>query len=461
MSVIILAVSALGYGAYRYYDAKLSVIAIHLPGQPSVPASRGAAQNFLLVGSDTRNFAGGQQFQAAPGSPDFVTGQRSDTVILVHIPAGRAKATIVSFPRDSYVQIPAYTDSSGRAHPAHMGKLNEAFSDGGAPLLVNLIEGMTGLHVDHYVQVDFGGFENMVNALGGINLCIGTSRHDKDSGDYLTAGQHNGVNGAQALAFVRDRKGLPAGDIDRIKDQQYFLSQMLKKVLSAGTLSNPFTLNRFLTALTSNVTVDKGFGFNEIRTLATRLRHLDPTHVTFVTIPFSTDNGTRTFEGYTQSVVLLDPVADQALFARLRNDSQPQPHGSGSQAPPATALTVPPGQITVAVRNATSIPGLAARTAAQLRAVGFLISDVGTVAATPGTQIIYSPDRADSARTLAAAVPGSVLVSDPTGTNHVELVLGSGPVTVAPVTVAPAAPGAGAGTSAAAPLTAADATCAP
>jgi LCP family protein required for cell wall assembly len=351
-SILTLLASAVGFGFYRYYAGKLSVIAIPGTRQASVPAD--AAQNFLLVGSDTRAFVGGQQFQARQGASDYVSGQRSDTVILVHIPRGRGKATLVSFPRDSFVQIPAYTDKTGARRQEHPGKLNEAFADGGGPLLVTMIEALTGLRIDHYVQVDFGGFEKMVDALGGVNLCVGTSRHDADSGDYLTAGYHRNVKGAQALAFVRDRKGLVNGDIDRIKDQQYFLSQMLKKTLSAGTLANPLTVNRLLTALTSNVTVDTGFGFAQIRTLASRLRHLDPGHVTLTTIPFSDDNAMRTFSGYRQSVVLLDPVADAALFARLRD---PGRSASPSAAPsPGATDSAAPGPARTPAASPTATP---------------------------------------------------------------------------------------------------------
>jgi LCP family protein required for cell wall assembly len=432
LSALIFLLAGVGYGAYRYYDAKLTVVAIHPPSPgraaPDEPAPD-AAQNFLLVGSDTRDFAGGAQFQARPGSADYVTGQRSDTVLLVHLPPGQARATIVSFPRDSYVEIPAYVDAKGVRREPHMAKLNEAYADGGAPLLVQLIENLSGLRIDHYVQVDFAGFQKMVDAVGGITLCVGTTRHDTDSGDFLTAGVHPNVRGAAALAFARDRKGLTNGDIDRIKDQQYFLSQMLKKTLSAGTLGNPLALHRFLTALASNVTVDAGFGFSQIETLATRLRHLDPAHVLFTTIPFTTEDARRTFEGYRQSVVLLDPTADEQLFAALRADTAP-PSPGASPAPSPTPLPAA-AQVTVSVENAAGVSGLAHRVAARLREVGFSIGDIGTVAPSGQTEIRYSPDQADSARTVAAAVPDAVLVPDTTGASGVlRLVVASGTLTV-------------------------------
>jgi len=134
-------------GAYSYYDSRLTRISIpglgHMFGSPaSAPTAVG--ENFLLVGSDTRAFAGGQAFQAPAASADFVAGARSDTVILLHLPIGGAKPTIVSFPRDTYVHIPAFTDRDGKTTAAHPAKLNEAFSIGGPALLTQLIEQLTG-----------------------------------------------------------------------------------------------------------------------------------------------------------------------------------------------------------------------------------------------------------------------------------------------------------------------------
>src|SRR5665811_1936367 len=196
-----------GFAAYAYYSGRLGHVSIRLPGQAAPPDSDGPAQDFLIVGSDTRDFAGGQAFQASPGSADYVTGQRSDTVMLVHLPAGNTKATLVSFPRDSYVQIPAHPDEKGRPQAPYPAKLNEAFSVGGPALLVQLVENLSGLRIDHYVAVDFAGFKHMVDALGGVTLCVNTTRHDPDSGDMLTKGVHQNVTGDDALAFVRDRKG--------------------------------------------------------------------------------------------------------------------------------------------------------------------------------------------------------------------------------------------------------------
>src|SRR5664280_1244674 len=326
-----------GFAAYAYYSGRLGHVSIRLPGQAAPADSDGPAQDFLIVGSDTRDFAGSQAFQASPGSADYVTGQRSDTVMLVHLPAGNTKATLVSFPRDSYVQIPAHPDEKGRPQAPYLAKLNEAFSVGGPALLVQLVENLSGLRIDHYVAVDFAGFKHMVDALGGVTLCVNTTRHDPDSGDMLTKGVHPNVTGDDALAFVRDRKGLPNGDLDRIRDQQYFLAQMLTKVTRAGTL----------------------------RTLATRLRHLDAGHGTFETIPITTDAATRSIHGVEQSVVLIDQAKASALFGRLRTAAAGNPP-SAATSPPAK-ISVAPAQVRLSVLNGSGRSGLAAQAAAGLR----------------------------------------------------------------------------------------------
>ena len=422
LSLLVLAGSVTGYVALRYYDGRIGRIDIGLPGHtPPASSADGKAENYLIVGSDTRDAPGAEAFQAPRGSPDFVTGQRSDTMILVHIPSGKAKATIVSFPRDSWVRIPAYTDAKGVRHAAHAAKLNSAFSLGGPPLLIATLQDLTGVKVDHYVQVDFVGFQHMVDALGGVTVCVSSDRADKDSGDYLRKGTHR-LSGQRALAFVRDRKGLPRGDLDRIATQQYFLSVVLHKVLSLGTLANPFKLNAFLKAATAAVTVDRGTSFGDLRTLALRMRHLDPGHVSLVTAPISDDSAWRD----RQQVVLLDGAKMEALFDSLRGEQPRGPASPSGPAAPTKPLTVAPVAISVQVYNGAGTSGLAGRAARDLRAVGFSVVGTGNrVTGAAQTVVRYGPSRADSARTLAAAVPGSTLQLVPSLGRTLELVVGS------------------------------------
>jgi LCP family protein required for cell wall assembly len=393
-----------------------SAAAASTPGPTPTPPASG--ENFLLMGSDSRDFAGGQAYNVAPGSAAFVTGQRSDVVMLVHIPPGTAKATVVSFPRDSWVQLPAYTDSKHVQHAAVYAKLNAAFSIGGAPLLVATIEALTGLHVDHFASVNFPGFQGMVNALGGINVCIGTTRHDTNSGDFLTAGQHH-INGVQALAMVRDRESFPNQDLERIKDQEYFLSVMLQKVLSTSTLTNPIKLTGFLNAATQSLTVDSGLSLGDMRKLASRFSNLDPSNVSFLTVPIASSNyqATSSVYGYQpQDNVEIDPVGLATLVDSF--EAQNTPDSASTSAPPASPPDVPVG-----VDNGTGRAGLARTTATALQALGFHVGAVGDAAAAAVTTISYDAADVAAAQLLQTHVPEAKLV--PSTTAGVTLTLGS------------------------------------
>ena len=383
------------------------------------PTATPTGENFLLMGSDSRDFAGGQAYNVAPGSSAFVTGQRSDVVMLVHIPDGPAKATVVSFPRDSWVQLPAYVDAKNVSHAAVYAKLNAAFSIGGAPLLVSTVEQLTGLHIDHFASINFPGLQGMVNALGGINVCIGTTRHDTNSGDFLTAGEHH-INGVQALALVRDRESFPNEDLERIKDQEYFLSVMLQKVLSAGTLVNPLKLTEFLNQATKSLTVDSGLSLGDMRKLASRFSHLDPSHVSFLTAPILNSNYSATSSVYgnqPQDNVELDPAAMAALFATFQNDSTTSASASPS-APPAS-----PPDVLINVDNGTGRSGLARTTATALQTLGFHIGTVGDATSTPTTTITYDAADLAAAQILQTHVPEATLV--PSTTVGVKLTLGA------------------------------------
>ena len=430
-SFAVLATTLTGYVAYRHYDNNIVRIRdAVLPGH-SRPAPSGKAENILLVGSDTR--AG---FTKAELGNDATSGARSDTMILAHIPADGSKAILVSLPRDSWVQIPQWTDSSGQVHEAHFAKLNAAFAAGGLPggnaaLLMATVEDLSGLRIDHYLQIDFQGFQRMVDALGGIDVCL---LHDAKDEAYahinLSAGSHH-IDGKTALAFVRQRHNLEGGDLGRIKRQQYFIGAVMRKVTSAGTLLNPWQLSAFLDKATKSVNADPGLSLRE---LALRARRLDPQHVQFVTVPVTGD----AVRGGGQSVVLLDEPRMRALFATLREGAG---KSSAGPSPTGPRLIVAPTTIRVVVYNGSGTSGLATRASGDLRAVGFQAT-IGGNRGTGATATVvrYGPSRADSARTLAAAVPGAELVEDPALGRSLELVVGSGYAGAKAVTLSSPAP---------------------
>ena len=437
-AVVVVAVAGLGYAAFNHYVGNIQSIAgvLNLPGTSKpAPAPRNA-QNLLIVGSDTRgDAAAGTDFQGTGAT--FVTGQRSDTVILAHLYGNSDKVQMVSFPRDSFVTIPAYTNpKTGSVTRQHQAKLNSAFAIGGPALLVATIELLTGIRVDHYLQIDFTGFQSMVNKLGGVDVCLAQPARDKFSGIDLAAGKHH-IDGAVALAFVRQRHGLANGDIDRIKRQQEFLGSMVRKVLSAGTLLNPLKLTGFLTVATDSLKTDDALTGSDLRDLALRLRGFSAGGVIFSTVPIANIGATRNRE----SVVLIDDAAAGAMFGDLRRDvapGTPSPAPTGTPAP-GQALIVAPGAVRVSVFNGSDVAGLGRRAAADLTAVGF------TVVGTPtnrgsnntGTVVYYGPDRADSARTLAAALPGATIEADATLGRVLNVVVGSGYTAAVAVTVTP------------------------
>ncbi len=372
LATLLLVVGGGAFLLVRRYEGDLTRIHLATPVGPRQVSRVGAGrgQNYLLVGSDTR---AGQD--AGFGKNE---GQRSDTVILAHLPAGGGRPTLISFPRDSYVLIPAHQGRSNLERPAHYDKLNAAFALGGPPLLIATLGSLTGVHIDHYIQIDFVGLERMVDALGGVTLCARTSRNDPANGpmggsdDFLTAGTHPDVNGKVALAFVRDRHDVPGGDLGRILDQQYFLAQMTRKAVSLGTLSNPLKLDRFLSSLAKSLTVDSTLGVNDFQSLATRLRHTDPEHLRFTTLPILTPNARRPVGGVSASVVLLDKAADDALLRSIFSMDNQSASGppAGGQPTPSQQTLAPLSGVALEVANGTRRTGLAALVARAATAAG-------------------------------------------------------------------------------------------
>ncbi len=270
----------------------------------------GKAQNFLLVGSDVR--APG----ATTGTDSTASGSgRSDTLMIIHIAADQKTAHVISIPRDSWVDIP------GRSK----NKINAAYAFGGPSLLVQTVERLTNLRIDHYLAVDFAGFAAMTDAVGGVEINVPIDSYDSNFKKRWKAGPQV-MDGERALCFVRQRYGLPGGDFDRIRHQHLFLSALMAKAEDGGQLRNPIALNGLLEALTRSLSVDDALSAGGLRSLALSLRDLRVDDVTFLTVPV---RGTGRVGR--ASVVFLDPGPDQTLFQAVRTDRlgsyQPAPAG--------------------------------------------------------------------------------------------------------------------------------------
>lgn len=434
MAVVILGIAGLGYALLRHYDGNIKRISVFGPTttQTKAIAAPRNAQNILLVGSDSRAGSNG----IGTGGHKLTVGQRSDTIILAHLYGSSDNVQLVSFPRDSYVPIPAYTDvKTKQVVAAHSAKINSSFFEGGPPLLIQTVQNLTNIKIDHYVQVDFSGFKKMVDKLGGVDVCLKTAAHEAHSKIDLSAGRHH-IDGNVALSFVRQRYGLARGDLDRIGRQQQLLGSMVHKVLSAGTLLDPFKLNGFLNVATGSLNVDERLSAGDLRDLALRLRNFSSKGVLFTTVPVANTDERVPGQGL---IVRIDDVKATTLFDALRTDQAPDKPAKKATAP-RNPLTVQPASIRVRVYNGSGVAGLGRRAYNDLTGVGFATTDTPSNRGTGATQtvITYGPSRADSAKTLAAALPGSVLRLDPTLTRTLEVVVGSSYTPAQKVVVGPA-----------------------
>jgi LCP family protein required for cell wall assembly len=384
--------------------------------------------NILVVGSDSR--AGLSKAQEKSLHVGNDAGQRSDTMILLHIPAGGGKATLVNLPRDSYVTIPAHKDSSGHLVPASKNKLNAAYSLGGAKLTVETVEADTGVRIDHYIEINFEGFVSMVNALHGVSICSATAindpvRRDPATGAYSGSGLvlpkgTSTLNGARALEYVRAREFDPSqGDLGRIQRQQKFMAAMIGKARSLGVLLNPVRLTTFLRAVTGSLTTDDGLGPSQIERLALKLHSMSPKNVTFLTVPLSS----TAYATPVGSAVLWDPVKSKRLFTDFTKD-KPITNVIHHKA----KLVVAPGSISLKVLNASGTNGAAASAAQKLSAVGFHVVSTGDApsGSSPNATVVrYGPSRGQSAATLVAAIPGATKALDTSLGSGIELLVGS------------------------------------
>ncbi|MBZ9655941.1 LCP family protein [Phyllobacterium lublinensis] len=278
VTTIILVITGLAYaklsGNITHVEIAREDLGDVRPPKPSSPVL-----NILVIGSDQR--AGNDTVHG-----DF-SGQRADTIMLVHLSHTRNDVTIVSFPRDSLVQLPACRSREGLpGQKKRLGMINASFNLGGIACIWKTVENLTGIHIDHVIKFDFAGFKEMVDALGGVNLCFPEAVRDTYGDLDLPAGLQT-LQGDQALAYVRARHGLGDGsDIGRIQRQQQFFAAMVKKAVSAETLFNPVRLLRFLNAATKSVTADPGLTPGVLVGLAVAARGLSSDSIHFVTTPW-------------------------------------------------------------------------------------------------------------------------------------------------------------------------------
>ncbi len=293
--VVLLAAVA---GSYFWLDSKLTRSVV-------LPAFAGtsAGQNWLIVGSDTRK--GLTRTEIDQLHVGFAYGTaNSDSLMLLHM--GTGQAVLISIPRDSYVPIPGHG----------YNKINAALGLGGPALLIQTVESVTGLHINHYMGIGFGGLVSVVNKVGGVNICLPSALKDANSGVNLKAGCQT-LNGDQALAFVRDRHSFAEQDLQRMQDQRAFLKALLNKATSPGVYLNPFTALPFGSSAADAVSVDQGTHLYDLVQAALALRN----PVTG-TVPI----GNANYASSVGDAVLWNHTEALQLFNALKN-GQPVPSG--------------------------------------------------------------------------------------------------------------------------------------
>jgi len=448
--VAVMALLATGtvWGYLRSAEGRFSQIAALDTDSADIvdPGGQMGDENYLIVGTDTRAGAAGA---VGAGTVEDAEGARSDTVMLVHVPADRSRVVAVSFPRDLDVERPVcqgwdndtgtYSDET---YPAADGdKLNATYALGGPKCLVKVIQKMSGLQIKHFVGMDFAGFESMVDTVGGVNVCVPQPLIDGELGTVLPTAGNQTLDGRKALDYVRARyvEAEGTGDYGRIKRQQLFLSALLREAMSSKVLFDPGKLNGFINAFT-RATFVEGVDTRSLLTLGQSLRNVDAGAVTFITVPTAGTNdwGNEVprlddIKAIFQAIIDDQPLPGEERTTGDKKDTTPAP------APDVTELATTPEELSLQISNGSGVSGLAAGTADRLAAYGFGIYSVGNYSSTSTQTIVrFAPGREAEAATVASAIPGAVLESTSGLGSIVEVVLGTefdGTLT------APAAPG--------------------
>ncbi|MEV6106227.1 LCP family protein [Streptomyces sp. NPDC051940] len=330
LSLSVLLIAGLGWYFYQRLDGNIKIDSATaqelLRYEKARPrAASTGARNLLLIGSDDRSGAGNSKYGRT------TPGQRSDTVILLHIAGNRKSATAMSLPRDLMVEIPRCRRPDGEESGSQFNQFNFAYSYGGAACTIRVVETMTGIRVDHHLILDFTGFKEMVDAVDGVEVCVREAVDDQAAKLRLEPGRQT-LDGEQALGYVRARKTIGDGsDTERMHRQQEFLASLVNKVKSNGVLLNPLRLAPLLDAATKSLTTDEGLSdLTELYELVRSVRDIPMDQMRFLTVP------RRPYPLNTNRDELVQPDAD-ALFKALREDKRVQ---FSSESDPANGALV-------------------------------------------------------------------------------------------------------------------------
>ncbi|WP_369634112.1 LCP family protein [Nocardia sp. JMUB6875] len=391
-------------------------------------------ENFLIVGTDTR---AGTNSQLGAGSVDDAEGARSDTVMLVNIPADRQRVVAVSFPRDLDVTRPdcegwnndKATYTGEKFYGAAGDKLNATYALGGPKCLTKVITKMSGLKINHFVGIDFAGFESMVDVVGGVEVCSTKPLVDEVLGTVLTTPGKQVVNGSTALDYVRARHvyGEERSDYDRINRQQRFLSSLLRSALSSKVLFDPGKLNGFIDAFAQHSFMDN-VSTKDLLTLGRSLQKMQAGNITFLTVPTAgtTSYGNEIPRESDIKAIFRAVIDDQPLPGEKKTDTPASTTNAAPAAKPKLTA-VDPSTVSLQVSNGSGQAGIAGTTATKLANQGFQIYSTGNYAdgVSAKTKVRYSSGHEAEAATVASSIPGAILEPASGLGSIVEVVVGS------------------------------------
>lgn len=433
LSVIVLLVSCLGYFTIGRLGSEVASAGNLTLGGGAGDAPDGAV-DILLVGSDSRTDAQGnplsEEESAMLYAGDEEEAENTDTIMLIRVPNDGSSATAVSIPRDTYVttedmgnlkvngvygthkfaaeqELTAEAEAEGDT--VDPKKVEEKAKDIGREALISTVADLTGIEVDHYAEVGLLGFVLLTNAVGGVDVCLTEATQDEFSGADFPAGTQT-LEGAEALSFVRQRHGLPRGDLDRIVRQQAYMASLVNKVLNAGTLTSPAKLASMGAAVERSVVIDEGW---DVLSFATQLSNLAGGNVTFTTIPVTSIDG---IGDYGESVVTVDVDQVHTFMDELLAPEEPAPEEGApvdGDAPAEDAPEVP--EVDVIVLNAGSTSGLAGGVSSFLEQNGWTVAEVSN--AQPGiyweSQVVAADPTDPAAQQLAKALGGLPVTTSP------------------------------------------------
>ena len=394
----------LGYATLQITDNIEPIKVVESP----TPVPETGPLNFLLMGTDTRTGQGGDF-----GSEEDYGGMgRSDTTMFVHLTQDRKSAVVVSIPRDSMVEIPVCTREDGQVINSRLDRFNSAFALAGPACTIKTFESLTGIKINHAVVVDFLGFSNVVDALGGIEVCLNFPINEpsaKGAGISLPAGVQT-LRGSEALGLMRARYTLADGsDLARIKRQQELLAITIDQIQRKNIITDFTTLYRVATAATSSLRMDEGLAnIDSLITLAQSVSGLRSKDITFLTVPFVLSPEGNTVVWTEEANTLWSDIIQSSIptissvpdaEATVEPEAEPAPEE------PATA-PLSASEVLVTVLNGTRRAGFAAATSAYLESQGFNIDEIDNAPNkdTENTLLVYAPGNEEKAQLVAQAL---------------------------------------------------------